>query len=1225
MSGKQFLVLLLLFACYLLLGAAVFHYIEQAKEIAQHAQDRHDEELIYKILNDSINDSETMNDLIPKLEQYCGKSFNIDPDRADPFKWHFYNAVFFVITVVSTIGYGNLAPTTPLSRILMIFYALVGIPMNGILLKSLADYFAHFFLRARDKYKMHQHNGMSLAGSIMLYCSLGLFVFMLCPSFIFMYFERWTFDESLYYAFVSLTTIGFGDFVAGQKVNHKPEYIVYKVFLILWLLFGLGYLFMVLSFITDAMRSKRMAKLSQGIKHTQTKLWHGMVHEMPHLLRRVLNELYLLKVKPVYHDDDFSDLAEQPFARWSSCPDLFWLDEAYKSTSPYPVVVGLPGAGYRRASRVAAGRPRALSEVLPGRLLVRRRSETELGRIDRRATFADATVPEAGLDPAELLHEFMNALVNWGGAVSNDECYNTVHKTPGTALPNGGYQGFADSDILSSEWKEQGLGRGARQRAKSLAPFSAANDALAEARYGHGVHGLHDDLDDSATLPADEAGQDGAANNAEWTWSGTGASKRVHELIRARQHRRRSEAVIRKQQRQDRRLQELYDFHRLQELEEQRHLDKEARSKEKRRARTLSTGAAETGAAGSGLAAPKTSVGGLMQRLAIPQRLKDFARRRRSLQPGGTSDQDDQDADGYGDDAPYLGQRDQRRRSPSYDPSSGVSPLFFGGPFPDPYRTHTAGESLLGPGFDPSHGRRDSIFILLEEPEPQSRPRPEPCAGVARPFAPQRFRPRLLSAPAPQRFRPRLLSTPTPQRFRPRLPSTPESGRFRPRLLSTPEPQRFRPRLLSTPEPQRFRPRLLSTAPSQQRFRPRLLSTPEPQTLPDGRCPPAALQGFSRRLRSTLENTSLAEFLRVLQSVQRQQADVQATVPPQAPPTPSYGKTRKLGTAGLAHQPQEPQPNSIFKVFPGLLDTGKPEKRRLSLRPSSPPPGTTANGGPAPATPTGRRRMSFWPSFGSSAEPTPTPSPVALTSPTAARRRGSTARRLSTFLGAGTCTDPDPADGDAGDLGPAKVTKKRRFSIWPTLGVMGRGGGGADKEADEKPPSLPAGLGALEDGRGDADVYSISSTVPQITISYVSDAPPAPPVAPAPRETLRRQALRYNLPTIPAYVPGAVPGAVPPSGPQDAAVAARMRFPRTSQSGAAPSPSALRRPSRTPAPPAPLPGRRGPSVPSPLYTSAAAHRRRAFSESTRAGAAESNDNSDNADEDNASDTHSERL
>lgn len=131
------------------------------------------------------------------------------------------------------------------------------------------------------------------------------------------------------------------------------------------------------------------------------------------------------------------------------------------------------------------------------------------------------------------------------------------HKTPGTALPSGGYQGFADADILSSEWGQAGqaapvprLGGSARQRAKSLAPFSAASDALAEARFAavrdrlERVFDEDWDHDDRSTLPADEAeagpddgADDGAPNNAEWTWSGTGASKRVHELIRARQNR----------------------------------------------------------------------------------------------------------------------------------------------------------------------------------------------------------------------------------------------------------------------------------------------------------------------------------------------------------------------------------------------------------------------------------------------------------------------------------------------------------------------------------------------------------------------------------------------------------------------------------------------------------------------------------------------------------------
>ena len=48
---------------------------------------------------------------------------------------------------------------------------------------------------------------------------------------------------------------------------------MYKVMLLVWIVFGLGYLVMILGFITSAMRSKKVArlerKLANNIKHTQ--------------------------------------------------------------------------------------------------------------------------------------------------------------------------------------------------------------------------------------------------------------------------------------------------------------------------------------------------------------------------------------------------------------------------------------------------------------------------------------------------------------------------------------------------------------------------------------------------------------------------------------------------------------------------------------------------------------------------------------------------------------------------------------------------------------------------------------------------------------------------------------------------------------------------------------------------------------------------------------------
>jgi Ion channel. len=56
-----------------------------------------------------------------------------------------------------------------------------------------------------------------MVADMILYLIPGFVIFLILPSGVFMHFESWSFIKSFYYAFVTLSTIGFGDIVAGNE------------------------------------------------------------------------------------------------------------------------------------------------------------------------------------------------------------------------------------------------------------------------------------------------------------------------------------------------------------------------------------------------------------------------------------------------------------------------------------------------------------------------------------------------------------------------------------------------------------------------------------------------------------------------------------------------------------------------------------------------------------------------------------------------------------------------------------------------------------------------------------------------------------------------------------------------------------------------------------------------------------------------------------------------
>merc|ERR1719471_858894 len=66
-------------------------------------------------------------------------------ESLDTVTWSFTGGLFYSITVITTIGYGHIAPKTPVAKIVTIFYAILGIPLTVLCWSNIGDAMANAF------------------------------------------------------------------------------------------------------------------------------------------------------------------------------------------------------------------------------------------------------------------------------------------------------------------------------------------------------------------------------------------------------------------------------------------------------------------------------------------------------------------------------------------------------------------------------------------------------------------------------------------------------------------------------------------------------------------------------------------------------------------------------------------------------------------------------------------------------------------------------------------------------------------------------------------------------------------------------------------------------------------------------------------------------------------------------------------------------------------------
>lgn len=149
-------------------------------------------------------------------------------------RWNIWGKAFFILMQSFQIaGYGRVAPLSEAGKGFCLLYAMIGIPLTLIFFTAIVErmmiptkMFLYFLFRKLGHLYRVFH--IQLLHFFILLIATVLIIFVV-PAAIYSALEpKWDFLDSFYYCFISMTTIGLGDYIPGDNPDQKAR-AVYKL------------------------------------------------------------------------------------------------------------------------------------------------------------------------------------------------------------------------------------------------------------------------------------------------------------------------------------------------------------------------------------------------------------------------------------------------------------------------------------------------------------------------------------------------------------------------------------------------------------------------------------------------------------------------------------------------------------------------------------------------------------------------------------------------------------------------------------------------------------------------------------------------------------------------------------------------------------------------------------------------------------------------------------
>ncbi|KAJ8257069.1 hypothetical protein COCON_G00192210 [Conger conger] len=239
-------VFILFYITYLLLGALVFSSVEKPEEERLR---RELGSLKAEFLDQSCVNITSLENFMSKVLSANKYGVSILHNSTESSNWDLASSLFFANTLVTTVGYGHTTPLSDAGKAFSIVYALLGVPFTMLVLTACVHRLMHLFTYwPIDLCKRQTGCLPGTAASLHFLGLLAVMVlcFLVVPAIVFSSIEEtWSFLDAFYFCFISLCTIGLGDYVPGEQPGQRLRSL-YKISVMVYLFVGLMVMFLVL-------------------------------------------------------------------------------------------------------------------------------------------------------------------------------------------------------------------------------------------------------------------------------------------------------------------------------------------------------------------------------------------------------------------------------------------------------------------------------------------------------------------------------------------------------------------------------------------------------------------------------------------------------------------------------------------------------------------------------------------------------------------------------------------------------------------------------------------------------------------------------------------------------------------------------------------------------------------------------------------------------------------